>query len=161
MKKNLFFIAGLLLSVIGLIIFASYSPVFNAQNTQSTTTQLKIKNASFQVEVAKTPAQQTKGLSGRSNLEDNGGMLFVFDQPARHQFWMKNTLIPLDIIWIDENKKIVDYYQNAQPEPGVPDAQLKRYTPSTEALYALELKGGSISQHQIQIGDIVQFSLEE
>lgn len=161
MKKDLLFLAGLMIVIIGLLIFSSSSWSIPGvrKSLESTTTQVKIKGQTFKVEVAKTPGQHTKGLSGRDSLPENAGMLFVFDKPDQYQFWMKNTKIPLDIIWINQDKKIVDFYKEAQPEPAVPDSQLRRYGPSTSALYVLELAAGTVDKYHITIGDQVEFSL--
>ena len=161
MKKDLLFLAGLMIVIIGLLIFGSSSGSIPGvrKSLEATTTQVKIKGQVFKVEVAKTPDQHAKGLSERDSLPENAGMLFVFDKPDQYQFWMKNTKIPLDIIWINQDKKIVDFYQNAQPEPAVPDSQLRRYGPSTSALYVLELAAGTVGKYQITTSELVDFNL--
>ena len=68
------------------------------------------------VEVADTPEERSKGLSGREHLEEKRGMLFVFEQESRsHCFWMKDTTISLDIVWLDKDKKVVDVRSRTQP----------------------------------------------
>ena len=69
----------------------------------------------FFIELAKTEAERNQGLMYRKELDKNKGMLFIFDKEGSHPFWMKNTLIPLDIIWIDSRGKIVFISQNVQP----------------------------------------------
>ena len=69
----------------------------------------------FQVELARTESERDQGLMYRKELDKNKGMLFIFDKEGIYPFWMKNTLIPLDMIWIDSNNKIVFIAQNVQP----------------------------------------------
>jgi hypothetical protein len=93
-----------------------------------------------------------RGLGGRESLPDDRGMLFVFPEPGRHTFWMKDMLIPIDIIWISADGRVVDV-QTARPEPGVPDPQLRRYNPNGEAKYVLEVRAGLAAEQGVQAGD--------
>lgn len=68
--------------------------------------KLKINNKEFEVEVAKTEEEQSKGLQNREELKGDEGMLFIFEEKKDYSFWMKNVPIPLDIIFIDENKVV-------------------------------------------------------
>src|SRR5664279_2881599 len=69
---------------------------------------LSIGQSTINIEIADTEAERTLGLGNRSTLPENNGMLFVFDKPGNYGFWMKDTNFPLDFIWIDENKNIID-----------------------------------------------------
>lgn len=108
-----------------------------------------IKDHCFQVEVAKTKDEREKGLMFRESLGENEGMLFVLDETDQAGFWMKNTLIPLDIIWIDEEDNITHIHENAQPceETCNPIVQ------NNKAKYALEVNGGTTSKFEIKEGD--------
>jgi uncharacterized membrane protein (UPF0127 family) len=99
-----------------------------------------------------------RGLGSRQSLPDDRGMLFVFPEPGLHGFWMKDMLISIDIIWISDGGRVVDV-QTAQPEPGVADPQLKRYNPSGEAKYVLEVRAGLADEKGVQVGDEVQIEL--
>ncbi len=90
----------------------------------------------------------------REELDSNKGMLFVFSDEAKHSFWMKNTLIPLDIIWINENKEIVFISENNQP--CVFDFCPAIY-PDEKAKYVLELNGRTISKINLKVGDKASF----
>jgi uncharacterized membrane protein (UPF0127 family) len=68
-------------------------------------------------------------------------MVFVYAESNRWGFWMKDTLIPLDIVWMDKDFTVVDV-QTMMPEPGVPDDRLRRYEPGGNALYVLEVQAG-------------------
>ena len=72
---------------------------------------IKINNKQYQVKIAKTEEQRKKGLQGVEKMKDNEGMLFVFDSPQTVQFWMKDTYIPLDIIFIDEDYTVLSIYK--------------------------------------------------
>jgi uncharacterized membrane protein (UPF0127 family) len=99
---------------------------------------VEIGEQKFEVEIANTNESRQKGLMFRENLEKNKGMLFIFDYEEKHSFWMKNTLIPLDIIWISKEKKVVDI-QTMQPCIKNP---CKSYHPNKNSQYALEVGAG-------------------
>ena len=92
---------------------------------------------SFTVEVARTPDEQAKGLMGRTGLPKEGGMLFPFDPPKIATFWMKNTLIPLDMIFIRADGTIDRIAENTVPESLAPVAS------GGEVKAVLELAGGT------------------
>ena len=99
---------------------------------------VEIGEQKFEVEIANTNESRQKGLMFRESLEKNKGMLFVFDYEEKHSFWMKNTLLPLDIIWISKDKKIVDI-QAMQPCTEDP---CKSYQPIANSKYVLEVGAG-------------------
>ncbi len=95
------------------------------------TTKIKIKDRDFTLEIAQTPAQRSRGLMYRKSLCPDCGMLFIFGKPGTYPFWMKNTLLPLDIIWLDQNGVVVDI------QPGEPQ-NTSLLTNSSPAKYVLE-----------------------
>ena len=99
-----------------------------------------------------------RGLGNRDSLPDDRGMLFVFPEPGLLTFWMKDMLISIDLIWISAEGRVVDV-QTAQPEPGVPDPELKRYNPNGEAKYVLEVRADLAAEQGVQIGDEAQIEL--
>lgn len=103
-------------------------------------------------EVADTDETRQQGLMYRESLAPGKGMLFMFTQSGFYPFWMKNTLIPLDMIWIDEGKKIVSIQQGAPPCPGDP---CPTFPPTGKALYVLELAAGEAAKHHLKSGDAV------
>lgn len=114
---------------------------------------LKIGNAAFTVEIADTPGKRAKGLSGRESLVENRGMLFVFDEPGYYPFWMKDMLIPLDFIWINEGR-IFQINENIKPEDYPPP---KFFTPKYPTDSVLEINAGTVKKLNIKIGDKVSF----
>lgn len=118
-------------------------PPANAQS-------LAIGEQQFFVEVVSTAATRQQGLMNRDFMPANQGMLFEFPNEAPRNFWMKNTLIPLDMIWLDANKMIVDI-QAAEP---CKVEQCPIYSGKAPAQYVLELNQGVLRG---QVGDTVQF----
>ena len=114
-----------------------------------------IDNSCFNVEVVDTPETRRIGLMYRESLDENAGMLFIFEEAKNYPFWMKNTLIPLDIIWINYGMKIVAITDNTQPCPE--DGDCNPINPRETALYVLEVNSGKASELGIALGDIVRF----
>ena len=85
----------------------------------------------FQLEIVSTPAERARGLMGQQRIPDDYAMLFVYDTEQRLSFWMKGTLIPLDILFLDSQGTVVDV-QTMTPQPGASDGELIVYT-SAEA----------------------------
>jgi len=113
------------------------------------TVVVQIGELKIDAEIAKTPEQREKGLSGRVALGENRGMLFIMDKPAIYSFVAKDMKFSFDIIWIKDNK-VVDMTKNVPiPEIGEP---LKTYEPLFEANYALEMTGGFCDTHDIKTG---------
>ena len=110
------------------------------------------KNITLNVEVAKTIQERRTGLMYRKNLLDNEGMLFIFPSENIIQLWMKNTYIPLDIIFISKNKVVVDIKKNMEK---LSETIIKS---KVKSKYALELNAGLINKLDIKIGDKILFN---
>jgi len=108
----------------------------------------------FGVEISKSPIQKAKGLMFRDKLEENQGMLFVFEAEKKHSFWMKNVSFPLDIIWLGANKKVVFVSHDAQP---CKDLKCLAIQPTTNAKYILEINGGLANKIGLKIGSQLIF----
>lgn len=100
-------------------------------------------------EVADTQEERQQGLMFRERLDPGSGMLFVFEEELPHAFYMRNTLIPLDIAWLDRTHVIVDI-QQMEPETE------NLHQPGRAALYALEVPQGWYAEQEIRIGDLAQ-----
>ncbi|MBF6568185.1 MAG: DUF192 domain-containing protein [Candidatus Binataceae bacterium] len=107
--------------------------------------------AMVKVETAATPANREHGLMFRKHLDEDAGMLFVFAAPQKLYFWMKNTEIPLDMIFADQNGKVVGIVRNAQPYSEQPVG------PGKAAQYVLEVNGGFCQRHGVDKGDFLRF----
>jgi len=112
---------------------------------------LYINEKEIWVEVAKTPAERAKGLMGRKHLGQEEGMFFIFETEDYHAFWMKDTLIPLSIAFMDRSGRIVEI---ADMKP----LSLDSHSPPKPVLYTLEMKKGWFSMNGIKVGDRVRFS---
>ena len=149
MKKN-FLILILLAVAAAVLILAVWFGVLN----KKAITKVCLDKSCYQVELALTPQDQALGLMFRKSLDKDKGMFFKFPQDGVYPFWMKNTLIPLDIIWIGSDKKIVFISRDTAScasdpcpltDPGIP------------ASYVLEINAGEIARIGAKIGDEVSF----
>ncbi len=111
--------------------------------------QVSIKGYTFDVELASNTAERTKGLMFRESLDLDKGMLFIFPTSEKHSFWMKNTYLPLDLIWINEDLDIVHIHKNAQPHSG-------SIVPNTEAKYVLEINAGLVDEYNFKLKDKIE-----
>lgn len=147
MSKNKRFIFLLIIGlIVGVTIF-----VINNEDERS---KVCFDNDCFVVEVADTALERETGLMNREKLDRNAGMLFIFDSVGNYPFWMKNTLISLDIIWIDENKEVVFVYE-ALPCESDPCLII---IPTGNAKYVLEINKGIATEKGITIGKKAQFA---
>lgn len=107
--------------------------------------------ATIKVAVAKTPNERDEGLMDVNHMPENRGMLFIFNHQQKLSFWMANTPLPLDIIFVNKQKKIVRIHHNAVPFS-------KKNLPSGKpALYAVETNGGFCVAHDIEEGMKIAF----
>jgi len=104
------------------------------------------------IEVAKNESERMKGLMDRFSLPDNAGMLFIFEREEPRSFWMKNTYISLDIIYINSNKEIVSIQKYAQPRT---TSSIPSEMP---AMYVLEVNAGFADKYGLKPGDKIEFS---
>ncbi|MGD1894252.1 MAG: DUF192 domain-containing protein [Cyclobacteriaceae bacterium] len=105
------------------------------------------------IEVADDPEQRAQGMMYRTSMEEEQGMLFIHDYAEVQSYWMKNVKVPLDIIYVAENKQIVTIYQGVMPYS-------QKTIPSTaEALYVVEVNAGFTGRHKIEEGDFIDFEI--
>lgn len=147
MSKNLT-ISLILLIAIPIVIFFFYKknpPQFDSVN-------LKIKDVDYKLEVAKSMSQKSTGLSNRTNLCSNCGMIFVFSQEGSLPFWMKDTLIPLDMIWINSKGEVVDIKNVSKTK------SLDIIQNSAPAKFVIELNLNETQKINLKIGDTIDLS---
>ena len=116
-----------------------------------------LRGQRFRVEVADTPAKQRVGLMFRERLPADAGMLFVFPRSRPREFWMKNTRIPLDILYFDAELKLIRVHHAARPCTAEP---CPRYPSGGDARYTLELAGGTAKRLGAQVGDSLGLALD-
>ncbi|HEX9284874.1 MAG TPA: DUF192 domain-containing protein [Nitrospirales bacterium] len=109
-----------------------------------------------QVELADTPQKRSRGLMFREQLASRTGMLFVFEEVGEWSFWMKNTTVALDILWLGPDKRIVHVEENV---PGCKQDPCPEYKPNKDTLYALELPAGSVKREKLAKGMKLKFDL--
>lgn len=152
-KRNSIFSFSLFVGfIVFSIFFLTYNHFWTAVNF-SNIESVKIAGQSVKVELALNSVAQEQGLSGRQDLNENEGMLFVFDQSNQYSFWMKDMNFPIDIIWINENLKVVYIKKDARPE-SYPES----YGPDTNAKYVLEVASGFSEKNNLKVGDSVLFT---
>ena len=115
-----------------------------------------IRNHTFILELAQTPQEKAKGLASRTKLSENKGMLFLFQNAGMYTFWMKDTLIPLDMIFIND-KRIVTIHKNVKPQPNTADNQLQLYPSKEPVNYVLEINAGLSDKYGFKEGDVVTY----
>ena len=106
------------------------------------------------VEIARTEAERRRGLMFRQHMDANAGMLFLFDEPSQLSFWMRNTYIPLDMIFIEPNLRVLGIVENAEPM-----TDSSRSVPGVSQ-YVLEVNAGFSRQHGLGPGMAVRFEGE-
>lgn len=116
--------------------------------------QVCFQNHCFEVEIADTPDARARGLMFRDSLASHAGMLFVFSKPSQYSFWMKNTGIPLDIIWLDQAGSVIYIYPDAQPCQQDPCPAI---SPPQKAQYVLELNAGTSQKIGLEVGAKAEF----
>ncbi len=131
--------------VIALLIFLTIN-----KNQKYTKVCFNDKEICFRAEVADSEAKRQHGLMFRKNLKQDEGMLFIFPIADTYAFWMKNTLIPLDIIWINENREIVFIKKDAQP---CKNLACDNIIPTAKALYVFEINSGLVEKFRIKEKD--------
>lgn len=148
----------IIIFIIILIGFAAFI-FFQFSRAGIPTSKVTIGEHTFNVSIARTPEELQKGLSERKSLPQDQGMLFMFDQPGDHAFWMKGMQFPIDIIFIND-KTIVSIAKNAQPgEEG--NDNLPLYSSGAPADKVLEINAGLADKYGFKVGDEVNVALEQ
>ena len=155
----------LIIIVCALFLLNSKFNFLKISSDTNTTTKIesnavKITNGSNEVktvnvELANTESLRQQGLMNRTYLAENDGMFFIFDSDVQSGFWMKNTLIPLDLIYIDNNRKIIDIKESFMP---CTTADCPIYIAQSSFRYVLEVNSGWALKNGIKIGDCVEIT---
>ena len=112
---------------------------------------IRTRTTSIPVQLARTTSELKQGLSGTSSLPVGTGMLFIFEHPGGYGFWMKDMQYPLDIVWMDENLRVVEITQHLTPET-FPEVTY----PQVPVKYVLELNADTAKQGGFVIGEKVK-----
>jgi len=119
---------------------------------------VELKNKRFTVELAETQEKQALGLMFRDSMPDDHGMLFLFPGESRRSFWMKNTKIPLDIFYFDEDLRLVSVSENTPP---CRSRRCPSYPSTGPAKYVLELNAGKAAELAVKPGDEMEVFLNQ
>jgi hypothetical protein len=144
----------ILLSFLLIIIFIITFYIFTyLAPSKSNTVEVLIKDNPFILEKALTPKQKASGLMNRDFLPEENGMIFIFEDSQKRGFWMKNTLIPLDMIFLDSNGMVVDINQDAQP--CTLESECIPYISAAPAKYVIEINAGLAEKLGLEKGDMI------
>ena len=139
--------------VLGLAVLLVYSVGVYMVTNFRPTTELRIGSGVYHLWLADTEAKRVQGLSGVESLSPDGGMLFDFEDDKPWGIWMKDMKIPLDIIWMDQNKEVVYIVKNADPQLSTETV----FKPKSKARYVVELPAGSVDNAGIKTGMAATF----
>lgn len=138
-------------------LFLVLSSFLSAQSTSKKFVKIYFPDGdSVTAELAVTTEERALGLMYRKRMGFDQGMLFIFGKEGLYSFWMKNMVIPLDFIWLDEEKRIVHIEQNVPPCKQEP---CPNYTSKVPAMFFLELKAGSVGRRKLKVLDRLDFIL--
>ncbi|MCC7469972.1 MAG: DUF192 domain-containing protein [Bacteroidetes bacterium] len=154
MQKN----KTIIISIVVIVVLSLFFYFSNKKTDQAVSlsdfsyekADILIEDVKIVADISDTSAKRGLGLSFRKSLKNNEGMYFVFDKPQVYAFWMKDMNFSIDIIWINEDNKIVDITKDLSPET-YPNA----FSPVSPARYVLEVPAGFSDENGINIGDEV------
>lgn len=136
------------------------SPLVDGENPPLSEEQLSIDGTTFNVEIASTALEQSRGLSFRPSLGADDGMIFIFATGGVQTFWMKDMNFALDMIWISGNT-VVGFAQDVPaPAPNTQLWQLPIYSSPTNTDKVLEVNAGTVAKYNIKVGDMVTIKAE-
>lgn len=150
MQKIIFFLAFATLGVTGYIWYQDTYLI----DSSKTTINLQIRNKVIKAQVADSALELQRGLSGKSSLAPNTGMLFVFSSLSRPEIWMKDMKFAIDIIFIDGSGKIVELFENATPQSYL-ETPPRVFRTLEDAKYVLEVPAGTVDDIGIEVGLMV------
>jgi uncharacterized membrane protein (UPF0127 family) len=119
--------------------------------------KVSIEGLQLSAEIPTTRELMAKGLAVKNELRENASMLFVYEEPSKQSFWMKDMKFPIDIMWVDSNGKIVHIEENLEPCPLAPICPT--YAPNTDSQFVLETVSGFAQRHNIGLGTYIKFDL--
>jgi uncharacterized membrane protein (UPF0127 family) len=151
MKKV--WIIFLVFFIIILLLFLAWQNFYQNKEIIYNNSSVCIGGSCFEIQLAENSLQQSRGLMFRETLSENKGMFFVFKKEANYPFWMKNTHIPLDIIWINANKEVVFISEFTEPCKTFFCPQIN---PQVNAKYVLEINAGLSQKFDFKVGDFVE-----
>jgi uncharacterized membrane protein (UPF0127 family) len=168
-RRNLVVSGGILAAVLILLMLVPGEEPYSEQEIDltsvpenSTVEAVFLENgteiASLELEVSDSDEEREKGLMNRSSLEPGTGMLFVWNSSEKRSFWMKNTYIPLDMIFLEDDRTVLNI-KEADPEPDTEVEELEVYQSDGPAQYVIETHQGFSENRSIEEGTKISFSI--
>ena len=117
---------------------------------------LRLGDGVFNASLAKTPEAREKGLSGTKQLAATDALLFVFKENGQYGVWMKDMQFPIDVVWLDQNQRVIHMEKNM-----LPDSYPKTYLPKVGARYVIEFAAGTIEHKAIRLGLVAHFDTSQ
>ena len=167
--KSIFMMSGLFVLMEGFLLFepprfytayainSTFLPPIVDPNDQPIKARIVVNGFAILADVAITDEDQIKGLSIRDQMNESEGMLFVYGEPSRQSFWMKDMKFPIDIIWLNETGSVVHVEENLRP--CVPSLECQSFSPNENTQYVLETVAGFAQKHHLKIGTDIDFSI--
>jgi len=149
-----FFCLILFLVLLSSIAYIEIESAQTQQQEQNKTALVSLGGVNVTASLSTTPDSQSKGLSIKDSLNENEGMLFIFESPQKYSFWMKDMKFPIDIIWINSTGKIVHIEKNLSPCYLL--LPCPSYAPNNDSLYVLEVVSNFTNKFGVSVGDSVE-----
>ena len=143
----------LFLMFLSSVAYKEIENVLAQEQKQNQTALVTVGGVNLITSLSTTPDAQSKGLAIRDSLNENEGMLFIFETPQKYSFWMKDMKFPIDIIWINQDGKIVHIEKNLPPCVFL--LPCPSYAPKDDSLYVLEVVSNFTNKFDINVGDPV------
>ena len=143
----------LFLMLLSSVAYKEIENVIAQEQKQNQTALVTVGGVNLITSLSTTPDAQSKGLAIRDSLNENEGMLFIFETPQKYSFWMKDMKFPIDVIWINQDGKIVHIEKNLPPCVFL--LPCPSYAPKDDSLYVLEVVSNFTNKFNINVGDPV------
>ncbi len=153
-RNNIYFKIAISVAIVLFFIY-----VIHFLEKKPNSTEIQAGSNTIYAQVADTNNKRSLGLSYTESIDQNAGMLFVFDEIGEKNFWMRDMLFDIDIIWLDENKQVIGFFENVSKDSYLKENQAmsKIYHSPDLTKYVLEVNAGIISKLKIKVGDILDF----
>lgn len=148
--------ATFIISGVVLLVFSAFA-FFVVPKIFAPPQKVFIGSGSFEARLALNEESREKGLSGVSKLDSDQVLLMVFDSEDRWSIWMKDMKIPIDVVWLDSNKKVIYIVKNISPITSTD----KVFLPKDPAKYVIEFPAGSVDEYSINLNSLAIFQLDE
>jgi uncharacterized membrane protein (UPF0127 family) len=150
--RKAFLLILIVTAVVGIILVAAQFAL-SYYDARANAVKTEFKGGTAYLKLANTPEARVQGLSGVKKMPRDSGLLMDFQADSKWGIWMKDMYIPLDILWLDKDKKVIYIIREAHPELGT----TKTFEPKDPARYVIELNSGAASRYMVTVGDVIQF----